>query len=78
MKILVNEVSFISPANYDGQVKRRLNKMLHKSPNILVLRPKPSGVVINSKKNTRVYKEDSVDGIVLKASKHTAMYKQNP
>jgi len=78
MKIKINEVSYVTPANYDGRVKRKNNKMLLKAPNTLILRPKPSGLIINSKKNTRVYKEDSVDGIVLQASKHTAMYKQNP
>jgi hypothetical protein len=78
MKIKIKEVSYVTPANYDGRVKRKNNKMLLKAPDILILRPKPSGLVINSKKNTRVYKEDSVDGIVLQASIHTVMYKQNP
>jgi len=78
MKIKINGVSYVTPANYDGRVKRKNNKMLLKAPDTLILRPKPSGLIINSKKNTRVYKEDSVDGIVLKASKRTVMYKQNP
>jgi hypothetical protein len=78
MKIKIKEVSYVTPANYDGRVKRKNNKMLLKAPDILILRPKPSGLIINSKKNTRVYKEDSVDGIVLQASLHTVMHKQNP
>ena len=78
MKILLHETSFTVTANMDERLKQRKDKMLVHSPTIFVIRPKPSGVILNARVNTTVYKRDAVDGVILKASKQTSVYKQNP
>ena len=78
MKILVHEESFTVTANMDERLKQRKNKMLVHAPTIFSIRPKPSGVVLNTRVNTNVYKNDVVNGVILKKTVGTAVYKQNP
>lgn len=78
MKILVHETDFTVTANIDERLKQRKDKIVVHSQTIFSVRPKPSGVVLNTRKNNTVYKRDAVNGVILKASKKTAVYKQNP
>jgi len=78
LKILVHETSFQITANIDERLKQRKNKIIVHSQPLFSVRPKPSGVVLNEKKNNTVYKNDVVNGVILKVQKGTAVYKQNP
>lgn len=78
MKILVHETSFVITANIDERLKQTKSKIIVHSPNIFAVRPKPTGVVLNQRKNNTIYKRDAVVGVILKEQKGTAVYKQNP
>ena len=77
-KLKIKEQSFQITANIDERIKTSKNKLLVKKPNIITIRPKPNGIVLNQRKDTDVYKQDNGAAILLKRSDGTAVYKQYP
>jgi len=77
-KLKIKEQSFQITANIDERIKTSKNKLLIKKPNIMTIRPKPNGIVLNQLKDVDVYKQDNGLGIVLKKADGTAIYKQYP
>lgn len=75
-KLKIKEQSFQITANIDERLKARKYKLIVKSPNTIVIRPKPNGIIINQLKNTDVYKQDQGIAIIVKKSEQTAVYKQ--
>lgn len=77
-KLKVKEQSYQITANIDERIKTSKNKLLIKKPNIITIRPKPNGIVLNQVKNVDVHKQDNGSAIVLKKADGTAVYKQCP
>ena len=77
-KLKIKEQSFQITANIDERIKTSKNKLLIKKPNIMTIRPKPNGIVLNQLKDVDVYKQDNGAAILLKRSDGTAVYKQYP
>ena len=77
-KLKIKEPSYQITANIDERIKTSKNKLLIKKPNIMTIRPKPNGIVLNQLKDVDVYKQDNGLGIVLKKADGTAIYKQYP
>lgn len=75
-KLKIKEQSFQITANIDERLKARKYKLIVKSPNRIVIRPKPNGIIINQLKDTDVYKQDQGLAIIVKKSEQTAVYKQ--
>ena len=77
-KLKIKEQSFQITANIDERIKTSKNKLLIKKPNIITIRPKPNGIVLNQLKDVDVYKQDNGSAILLKKADGTAVYKQYP
>jgi hypothetical protein len=77
-KLKIKEQSYQITANIDERIKTSKNKLLIKKPNIITIRPKPNGIVLNQLKDVDVYKQDNGSVIVLKKADGTAVYKQYP
>ena len=77
-KLKIKEQSYQITANIDERIKTSKNKLLIKKPNIITIRPKPNGIVLNQLKDVDVYKQDNGSVIVLKKADGTAVYKQCP
>ena len=75
-KLKIKEQSFQITANIDERLKARKYKLIVKSPNRIMIRPKPNGIIINQLKDTDVYKQDQGLAIIVKKSEQTAVYKQ--
>jgi len=77
-KLKIKEPSFQITANIDERIKTSKNRLLIKKPNIITIRPKPNGIVLNQLKDVDVYKQDNGSAILLKKADGTAVYKQYP
>ena len=77
-KLKIKEQSHQITANIDERIKTSKNKLLVKKPNIITIRPKPNGIVLNQLKDVDVYKQDNGSAILLKKADGTAVYKQYP
>jgi|688.fasta_scaffold00157_52 hypothetical protein len=77
-KLKIKEQSYQITANIDERIKTSKNKLLVKKPNIITIRPKPNGIVLNQLKDVDVYKQDNGSAILLKKADGTAVYKQYP
>jgi hypothetical protein len=77
-KLKIKEQSYQITANIDERIKTSKNKLLVKKPNIITIRPKPNGIVLNQLKDVDVHKQDNGSAILLKKADGTAVYKQYP
>jgi len=77
-KLKIKEQSYQITANIDERIKTSKNRLLIKKPNIITIRPKPNGIVLNQLKDVDVYKQDNGSAILLKKADGTAVYKQYP
>ncbi|NBT49564.1 MAG: hypothetical protein EBT07_17470, partial [Actinobacteria bacterium] len=72
-KLKIKEPSFQITANIDERIKTSKNRLLIKKPNIITIRPKPNGIVLNQLKDVDVYKQDNGSAILLKKADGTAV-----
>jgi len=78
MKIKIKEYDYLFYTNTDGRVKSKKNKLrIHNPPKTFVY-PKPGGIILKTKTDITVYKEDETKGLMLKRNYNTAIYKQTP
>jgi len=77
-KLKIKEQSYQITANIDERIKTSKNRLLIKKPNIITIRPKRNGIVLNQLKDVDVYKQDNGSAILLKKADGTAVYKQYP
>jgi hypothetical protein len=78
MKIKIKDFDYLFYTNIDGRVKSRKNKLrIHNPPKTFVY-PKPGGIILKTKTDITVYKEDETNGLILKRTNNTLIYKQNP
>lgn len=78
MKIKIKEYDYLFYTNTDGRVKSKKNKMRIHNPDKTFVYPKPGGIVIKTKKDITVYKDNETSGLMLKRTNNTVIYKQTP
>jgi len=78
MKIKIKDFDYLFYTNIDGRVKSRKNKLrIHNPPKTFVY-PKSGGIILKTKTDIVVHKEDETNGLILKRTNNTLIYKQNP
>jgi hypothetical protein len=78
MKIKIKDFDYLFYTNIDGRVKSRKNKLrIHNPPKTFVY-PKHGGIILKTKTDIVVHKEDETNGLILKRTNNTLIYKQNP
>ena len=78
MKIKIKDFDYQFFSGIDGRAKSKKNKLRIHNPDKTFVYPKPGGVVLKTKTDIVVHKEDETNGLILKRTNNTLIYKQNP
>ena len=78
MKIKIKDFDYQFFSGTDGRANSKKNKLRIHSPDKIFVYPKPGGIVLKTKTDIVVHKEDETNGLILKRINNTLIYKQNP
>ena len=78
MKIKIKDFDYQFFSGTDGRAMSKKNKLRIHNPDKTFVYPKPGGVVLKTKTDIVVHKEDETNGLILKRINNTLIYKQNP
>ena len=78
MKIKIKDFDYQFFSGTDGRAKSKKNKLRIHNPDKTFVYPKPGGIVLKTKTDIVVHKEDETNGLILKRTNNTLIYKQNP
>lgn len=78
MKIKIKDFDYLFYTNIDGRVKSRKNKLRIHNPDKTFVYPKSGGIILKTKTDIVVHKEDETNGLILKRTNNTLIYKQTP
>ena len=78
MTIKIKDFDYQFFSGTDGRAKSKKNKLRIHSPDKIFVYPKPGGIVLKTKTDIVVHKEDETNGLILKRINNTLIYKQNP